>query len=37
VLFDPDGPGTANPWAFHLTTLTGVSPTEVTATDFHVF
>ena len=26
ILFDPDGPGTANPWAFLVTTIDHVPP-----------
>ncbi len=30
ILFDPDGPGTANPWSYLITTLNGVSPANLT-------
>lgn len=31
VMVDPDGPGSASPWAFTVTTLTGVAPSSLTA------
>lgn len=34
VMFDPDGAETANPWAFHVTTLDGVAPTSLTSADW---
>jgi Ca2+-binding RTX toxin-like protein len=34
VLFDSDGPGTANPWPTHVTTLDGVAPASLTASDW---
>jgi Ca2+-binding RTX toxin-like protein len=34
VLFDVDGAGTANPWPFHITTLDGVAPTTLSASDW---
>ncbi|WP_374471884.1 type I secretion C-terminal target domain-containing protein, partial [Phenylobacterium sp.] len=34
VLVDTDGAGTANPWPFHITTLEGVSPSSLTASDW---
>jgi hypothetical protein len=38
VYFDPDGPGSGNPWPFLMTTLEGVSPVGLMApTLFHPF
>ncbi|MDB5451414.1 MAG: exsH, partial [Phenylobacterium sp.] len=34
VLFDTDGPGTANPWPFQITTLDGVAPSSLHASDW---
>lgn len=34
VMFDVDGAGTANPWAFHITTLDGVSPASLSSDDW---
>jgi Ca2+-binding RTX toxin-like protein/beta-glucanase (GH16 family) len=34
VLFDADGAGTANPWPTQITTLEGVAPTSLTASDW---
>ena len=34
VLFDTDGTGTANPWPYQITTLDGVAPTSLTASDW---
>jgi serralysin len=34
VLFDVDGAGTANPWPFQITTLDGVAPTSLSASDW---
>lgn len=34
VLFDPDGHGDANPWAFQVTTLDGVAPASLGAKDW---
>ncbi len=34
VLFDTDGPGAANPWPFQVTTLDGVAPSSLTASDW---
>jgi Ca2+-binding RTX toxin-like protein len=36
VLFDTDGAGTANPWPFHITTLDGVAPSSLSASDWLV-
>ncbi|MCR5880718.1 type I secretion C-terminal target domain-containing protein [Phenylobacterium sp. J367] len=34
VLFDPDGPGAANPWPFQITTLDGVAPSSLSGSDW---